>query len=132
MELQLEQPEYYYNSNNNNIQLEHSNDKIPASHKTGTATVSLLELAQRTGYGTNVEELETSLIIGQQAREKLITTNMGLVYYCVQDILKHRTLRSITTEDLIQEGAIGLSRAVDKYNPPSLPILPRSKFLPIC
>ena len=123
MELQLEQPEYYYNSNNNNnIQLEHSNDKIPASHKTGTATVSLLELAQRTGYGTNVEELETSLIIGQQAREKLITTNMGLVYYCVQDILKHRTLRSITTEDLIQEGAIGLSRAVDKYNPPSLPI----------
>ena len=80
-------------------------------------TVSMLELSRSTGYGNNVNELETSLILGQQAREKLITTNMGLVHYCLRDILKYRTLRSITMEDLIQEGAIGLSRAVDKYNP---------------
>jgi DNA-directed RNA polymerase sigma subunit (sigma70/sigma32) len=77
----------------------------------------MLELAQRTGYGNNVKDLETALILGQQAREELITTNMGLVHYCVRDIVKHRTLRSVTNDDLIQEGAIGLSRAVDKYNP---------------
>jgi RNA polymerase sigma factor (sigma-70 family) len=44
---------------------------------------------------------------------------MGLVHYCLQDILgsKQHSLRSITVDDLIQEGSIGLARAVDKYDP---------------
>ena len=124
IELQLEQ-EYFYNSIHSEPERVHvepikydkpSKSAVPASLHSGTVT--MFELASKTGYGNNIQELETALILGQQARDKLITTNMGLVHYCVQDVLKHRTLRSITMEDLIQEGAIGLSRAVDKYNPP--------------
>lgn len=118
VELQLEQ-EYYCNDIDSKTQPV-IYEKPSKSALIDTGVVSMLELSRRTGYGNNVHELETSLILGQQARDKLITTNMGLVHYCLRDILKYRTLRSITVEDLIQEGAIGLSRAVDKYNPPSL------------
>lgn len=129
VELQLEQ-EYFYSSINSESQRVHVEpivyDKPSKGASIHTGTVTMLELAKKTGYGNDIQELETSLILGQQTRDKLITTNMGLVHYCVQDILKHRTLRSITMEDLIQEGAIGLSRAVDKYNPPAI-VYPVSK-----
>jgi RNA polymerase sigma factor (sigma-70 family) len=82
------------------------------------ADLSSSDLARLTGYGKRVGEMEDAIQRGEEARERLITTNMGLVHYCVNDILKSRAkLRYITIDDLVQEGAIGLARAVDKYNP---------------
>jgi RNA polymerase sigma factor (sigma-70 family) len=44
---------------------------------------------------------------------------MGLVYYSVKEIMgrNRACLKSLSREDLVQEGAIGLARAIDKYNP---------------
>lgn len=73
--------------------------------------------AKAAGYGEELEAYEDALLDGQMAREELVTRNMGLVHYAVNTILKNRNkLNSLSREDLVQEGAIGLARAVDKYN----------------
>merc|ERR1712176_431401 len=44
---------------------------------------------------------------------------MGLVRHCAKEMIRNQPpskLGSLSQEDLIQEGAIGLARAVDKYN----------------
>jgi len=74
------------------------------------------------GYGDDIEAYETALEDGERARESLITTNMGLVYYCVNEIIgtkaaSKKRLNSLSREDLIQEGSIGLARAIDRWNP---------------
>jgi DNA-directed RNA polymerase sigma subunit (sigma70/sigma32) len=87
-------------------------------HTSATGGPFQNQLARATGFGTNVWELEQAIAAGEYARGQLITTNMGLVHYCVNDFLKyHAKLRFVTVDDLIQEGAIGLARAVDRYNP---------------
>jgi len=85
--------------------------------------------AKAAGYGENLDEFEDAKYEGQLAREKLVTHNMGLVHYCVNQIIgkdnnssnsnkkKGLPLNSLSREDLIQEGTIGLARAVDKWNP---------------
>lgn len=75
--------------------------------------------AEAAGYGIDMEGYETALDAGHEARETLVTRNMGLVHYCVNEIWKKQPptrLGTLSREDLIQEGAIGLARAVDKYN----------------
>lgn len=75
--------------------------------------------AKAAGYGTELELYEEAMDNGIRARETLITSNMGLVHYSANEIMgkKKKALNSLSRDDLIQEGAIGLSRAVDKYNP---------------
>ena len=76
--------------------------------------------AKAAGYGDDLEAYEDALLIGPRAREELVTRNMGLVQYCVNAILKSKKnnrLNSLSRDDLVQEGAIGLARAVDRYNP---------------
>ena len=77
--------------------------------------------AELAGYGDDTERYEQALDKGHKARETLVTQNMGLVYFCVNDILgkrkNQRKLNSLSREDLVQEGAIGLARAVDRWNP---------------
>jgi len=49
----------------------------------------------------------------------LVTRNMGLVHCVVNETLRKRhnnRLNSLSRDDLLQEGFIGLSRAVDKYD----------------
>lgn len=84
-----------------------------------TAIVPKLAICRASGYGDDLDAYEQALERGSLARERLITQNMGLVYYCAKDILASRrsnTMQSLSREDLIQEGAIGLSRAVDRWN----------------
>eukprot|EP00977_Amphora_coffeiformis_P028577 scaffold36156_cov176-Amphora_coffeaeformis.AAC.2 len=83
---------------------------------TGKAATTL-QYAQATGYGDDLTAYEQALEDGYLAREALVTRNMGLVYYCVNEIMGKRKLQTLSREDLIQEGAIGLARAVDKWNP---------------
>lgn len=96
--------------------------------------------AKHAGYGENLFEYEDAKYEGQLARETLVTHNMGLVHYCVNQIIGKEAfgsatavaaesksagrghkgglpLNSLSREDLLQEGAIGLARAVDKWNP---------------
>jgi RNA polymerase sigma factor (sigma-70 family) len=74
--------------------------------------------AKAAGYGTELEAYEDAMLDGHKAKNELVTRNMGLVHYCVTQILRSkRHLNSLSRDDLVQEGAIGLARAVDKFNP---------------
>ncbi len=88
--------------------------------------------AKHAGYGEDLDGYEDAKFEGQLARETLVTHNMGLVHHCLNKIVgkeafqgsntqfdrkKGLPLNSLSREDLIQEGAIGLARAVDKWNP---------------
>jgi RNA polymerase sigma factor (sigma-70 family) len=78
----------------------------------------LLDRAMAAGYGEELDAYENAMRDGQRARELLVTRNMGLVHYCIQQTVgKREHLNSLSREDLVQEGAIGLARAVDKWNP---------------
>lgn len=75
----------------------------------------LANLAREAGYAT-VSELEAVIDSGQRARDRLVIMNMNLVRAVVSKVMKQRRLNSLTQEDLVQEGVIGLSRAVDKFD----------------
>ena len=90
-----------------------------------TALLSAKEtLARKQGYeptaqewADHVEMLETELaeIVrrGQKAKQKMIEANLRLVVA----IAKRYQKRGIDLLDLIQEGSIGLTRAVEKFEP---------------
>ena len=78
------------------------------------------------------EKYEAAYDEGQKARDELITRNMGLVHHVVNGIVGGRSsgssksssknqprvrLNSLSRDDLLQEGALGLSRAIDRYDP---------------
>lgn len=74
---------------------------------------------------TNVSELlgnpeiskqdKKTIKIGVKARDRMISANMRLVAVVAQ---KHNARQThMTLQDLIQEGMIGLARAVEKYEP---------------
>lgn len=81
------------------------------------SAVTALALSRAALYGDDIDGMETALSEGEVAREQLITTNMALVRHVVRDIARKRRLTSVTTEDLVQEGVIGLVRAMDRWNP---------------
>lgn len=75
-------------------------------------------LARACGFGDDLFAYQAAVENGERAREELVTSNLGLVYFCVNDICKSRPrLKSLSREDLVQEGCIGLARAIDRWNP---------------
>lgn len=58
-------------------------------------------------------ELQTSLRQGEKAKQKLIEANLCLVVA----IARHYQQRGVDWQDLVQEGAIGLNRAIEKFDP---------------
>ncbi|RMF24863.1 MAG: RNA polymerase sigma factor, RpoD/SigA family [Cyanobacteria bacterium J083] len=71
-----------------------------------------LELAQALGL-KNERQLENRLYRGRVAKRKMIRSNLRLVV----SIAKRYLNRGVPFLDLIQEGAIGLNRAAEKFDP---------------
>jgi RNA polymerase primary sigma factor len=63
--------------------------------------------------GSARRDLEHKLAEGQKARHRLIEMNLRLVI----SVARRYVNRGLPLEDLIQEGNLGLFRAVDKYDP---------------
>ncbi|MGL5872196.1 MAG: RNA polymerase sigma factor, RpoD/SigA family [Xenococcaceae cyanobacterium] len=73
---------------------------------------SKLELAQALGL-ENERQFEHRLYLGRVAKRKMIRSNLRLVV----SIAKRYLNRGVPFLDLIQEGAIGLNRATEKFDP---------------
>lgn len=67
----------------------------------------------------SVPELLKALREGSDARGALINAHLPLVFANAARVTGGRALKSLTKEDLVQEGLIGLLRAADKYELPA-------------
>ena len=71
---------------------------------------------QATHLNISQDALEIILYNGYNARQSLLLENIPLVHYTVKKLARQK-LNSLSREDLIQEGTIGLIKAIDKFDP---------------
>ena len=91
------------------IRAEEIRQKTEAKHQ---HPISKQEWAKRLGLKSE-SQLEHLLYQGRVAKRKMIRSNLRLVV----SIAKRYLNRGVPFPDLIQEGAIGLNRAVEKFDP---------------
>ena len=66
------------------------------------------------GNCAELEELRRIEVRGREARIRIMEANLGLVGFVARDYVH---MKSLTREDLMQEGVIGLHRAVERFDP---------------
>jgi len=54
---------------------------------------------------------------GLRARDRMVTANLRLVVAVGKKYLRYASMRAVEFEDLLQAGAVGLQRGVEKYDP---------------
>lgn len=72
---------------------------------------TLEEWAEQASLSTTA--LRERIDRGRRAKEKLVESNLRLVY----SLANRYANRGVTIQDLVQEGALGLIRATEKFNP---------------
>lgn len=87
-------------------------EKQQELHRQLERTPSKMELATAMGL-ENERQLDNRLYKGRTAKRKMIRSNLRLVV----SIAKRYLNRGVPFLDLIQEGAIGLNRAAEKFDP---------------
>ncbi len=87
-------------------------EKQQELHRQLERTPSKIELARVMGL-ENERQLDNRLYKGKAAKRKMIRSNLRLVV----SIAKRYLNRGVPFLDLIQEGAIGLNRAAEKFDP---------------
>ncbi|MBP0012847.1 MAG: RNA polymerase sigma factor, RpoD/SigA family [Roseofilum sp. SBFL] len=90
------------------IELQKMQEKLLA--KTGK-TPTITDLARTSGLPAS--EIKTKLKYSQIAKQKIVRSNLRLVV----SIAKRYVNRGVPFLDLIQEGALGLNRAAEKFDP---------------
>lgn len=63
-----------------------------------------------------LQQLRAIIVSGQEARQRLLVANIPLVKHTVKKVHQTRKASSFSREDLVQEGTIGLARAIDKFD----------------
>ncbi len=89
---------------------------VPSRKAAPSEVPSLLNRLTRVALLTPEEELELAKRArkgDEEAKQKLVEANMRLV----MNIAKHYRNALVPFEDLVQEGAIGLMNAVERYDP---------------
>lgn len=87
-------------------------EKQQELHRLLERTPSKMELASAMGLDSE-RQLENRLYKGRVAKRKMIRSNLRLVV----SIAKRYLNRGVPFLDLIQEGAIGINRAAEKFDP---------------
>ena len=77
--------------------------KVGAGQKLPVTVVKTLK--------TNLATIRQSRLVLERAKDELVRCNLRLVV----DVAKHYTRRGLTLLDLVQEGNIGLMKAVDRF-----------------
>ncbi|KAJ1418967.1 Winged helix-like DNA-binding domain superfamily [Sesbania bispinosa] len=65
------------------------------------------------GAGLSRHALQTQILRGNRSKEKLINANLRMVVH----IAKHYQGRSLSFQDLLQEGTVGLMKSVERFKP---------------
>jgi len=63
------------------------------------------------------QDTEIAILRANKARQKIIASNIRLVAYVANKVLNNYRDKPLDISDLIQEGVIGLNRAIDKFQP---------------
>ena len=82
--------------------------------KAGVADQSLSARAQAVNMPES--EFETILSTGYNARQTILLANIPLVRHTVNQINYAHKVSSFSKEDLVQEGTIGLAKAIEKFD----------------
>ena len=53
----------------------------------------------------------------RQAKQRLVSSNMGLVHAVARDLKRRAKYRSVSLDEIVQEGSLGLIRAAELFDP---------------